>query len=134
MDMNNISWLDEIDWDDDGLVPAVAQDANSGRVLTLAWMNRESLQKSVLEGTACYWSRSRRKLWVKGESSGHTQVIREIRTDCDRDVILLLVEQSGGIACHTGRYSCFYSRLGEDGWEDLDPVLKAPEDIYKSNG
>ena len=101
-------WLDEIQWTEDGLVPAIAQDANNGDILMMAWMNRESLRLTVEEGQAVYWSRSRGKLWRKGESSGHQQVLRDIRLDCDADVVLLKVEQKGGIACHTGRRSCFY--------------------------
>lgn len=129
-----MSWLDQVAWDEDGLVPAVAQDAASGQVLMLAWMNREALKASILEGRAVYWSRSRGRLWRKGESSGHVQKLREVRLDCDADAVLLLVEQVGGIACHTGRARCFY-RLHEDGtWRDTDPVLRDPGDIYGSEG
>lgn len=125
-----MSWLDEIAWNDDGLVPAVAQDVESGRVLTLAWMNRNALEESIREGRAVYWSRSRGRLWRKGESSGHVQRLREVRVDCDADAILLLVEQVGGIACHTGRERCFY-RLYSDGvWRETDPVLRDPDEIY----
>jgi phosphoribosyl-AMP cyclohydrolase len=124
-------WLNEVKWDEQGLVPVIAQDAASGDVLMFAWMNREALEKTVQSGEAIYWSRSRRKLWHKGEESGHTQKVIEIRTDCDNDVVLLKVEQTGGIACHTGRRSCFFNKLGNSGWEEIEPVLKNPEDIYK---
>jgi phosphoribosyl-AMP cyclohydrolase len=123
--------LNEIKWDDQGLVPVIAQDATSGEVLMFAWMNREALEKTAAIGQAVYWSRSRRKLWHKGEESGHFQKVIEIRTDCDNDVVLLKVEQTGGIACHTGRKSCFFQRLDEGCWVAADPVLKDPEDIYK---
>lgn len=123
-------WLDEIKWDANGLVPAIAQDARSGKVLMMAWMNRESLQLTVDEGRAIYWSRSRQKLWRKGEESGHVQSIREIRLDCDADVILLSVEQVGGIACHTGRERCFYRQLQDGNWVETDEVLKDPDSIY----
>jgi phosphoribosyl-AMP cyclohydrolase len=123
-------WLDEIKWDANGLVPAIAQDAKSGKVLMMAWMNRESLQLTVDEGRAIYWSRSRQKLWRKGEESGHVQSIREIRLDCDADVILLSVEQVGGIACHTGRERCFYRQLQDGNWVETDKVLKDPDSIY----
>jgi phosphoribosyl-AMP cyclohydrolase len=125
-----VTWLDEVHWDANGLVAAVAQDAGTGRVLTVAWMNREALAATAAEGRAVYWSRSRSKLWRKGEESGHLQRIREIRLDCDADAIVLLVEQIGGIACHTGRVSCFFRRLTDGAWETLDPVLKDPKDIY----
>ncbi len=125
-------WLDRIRWNPDGLVPAIAQDADSGRVLMFAWMNREALQLTAAQGYAVYWSRSRRKLWHKGESSGHRQKIREIRLDCDNDVILLCVEQQGGIACHTGRESCFHQRLEKQQWRTVEPVIKDPEEIYHS--
>ena len=121
------SFLDTVRWNADGLVPAIAQDAGSGRVLTLAWMNRESLERTAASGEAHYWSRSRRKLWRKGESSGHVQRVREIRLDCDDDAILLVVEQAGGIACHTGRERCFYKRLEDGAWRDVDPVLRDPK-------
>ena len=123
-------WLDEIKWDADGLVPAIAQDADSGRVLMFAWMNRESLRLSTEEGQAVYWSRSRSKLWRKGEESGHVQRIKEMRLDCDADVILLSIEQVGGIACHTGRESCFYRRFEDGRWVEADAVLKNPDEIY----
>jgi len=126
-------WLDEIQWTEDGLVPAIAQDANNGDVLMMAWMNRESLRLTVEEGQAVYWSRSRGKLWRKGESSGHQQVLRDIRLDCDADVVLLKVEQKGGIACHTGRRSCFYRTLKDGQWVSADPVIKDPNTIYGSN-
>jgi len=124
------SWLDEIKWSADGLVPAIAQDASSGKVLTLAWMNREALRLTLQTKQAHYWSRSRGALWKKGEQSGHVQRVREIRLDCDGDAILVVVEQEGGIACHTGRESCFFRRLGEGSWEAVDPVRKSPEAIY----
>jgi len=123
-------WLDEVKWDADGLVPAIAQDAKTGRILMMAWMNRESLAQTAEKKEAVYWSRSRQKLWHKGESSGHTQKVKELRLDCDNDVIVMQIEQLGGIACHTGRESCFYKVLGEQGWEAVDPVLKDPKEIY----
>lgn len=130
-----MSWLDEVKFDSDGLIPAISQDSQSGRILMVAWMNREALEQTVTSGAAVFWSRSRGKLWRKGESSGHTQRVREIRLDCDADVILLDVEQIGGIACHTGRESCFYRKLDTSGheptWSSVDPVLKDPELIYK---
>ena len=126
-----MSWLDEVPWSGDGLIAAVAQDATSGRVLTVAWMNREALKQTAEKGEAVYWSRSRRKLWRKGEQSGHVQKVRELRLDCDADTILLQVEQVGGIACHTGRESCFYRKLEKGSWVTTDPVLKDPADIYK---
>ncbi|MEX0872910.1 MAG: phosphoribosyl-AMP cyclohydrolase [Aquisalimonadaceae bacterium] len=124
------SWLDEVAWDGNGLLPAIAQDAESGDILMVAWMNREALAETVARGVAVYWSRSRRRLWPKGESSGHVQRVLEVRLDCDSDVILLRVEQHGGIACHTGRRSCFFRRLKNGRWVTTDPVLKDPEDIY----
>jgi phosphoribosyl-AMP cyclohydrolase len=124
------SWLDEVRWNADGLVPAIAQDAGTGAVLTLAWMNREALAATVDTGLAHYWSRSRGRLWKKGESSGHVQTVREIRLDCDDDAILLRIEQAGGIACHTGRARCFHKRLDGGRWQDVDPVLKDPQAIY----
>lgn len=124
-------WLNEIKWDEQGLVPAIAQDAVTGEVLMFAWMNREALEKTAQLGEAIYWSRSRRKLWHKGEESGHTQKVVEIRTDCDNDVVLLKIEQTGGIACHTGRRSCFFNKLEKNGWQDVEPVLKDPKEIYK---
>jgi phosphoribosyl-AMP cyclohydrolase len=125
------SWLNKVNWSDDGLVPAIAQDAASGRVLMVAWMDREALRRTVETGEAIYWSRSRKKLWHKGEESGHVQKVKEIRLDCDADVILLQIEQSGGIACHTGRESCFYSKLENGEWKSTDAVLKNPDEIYK---
>lgn len=124
-------WLEKIKWSPEGLVPAVAQDAGSGRVLMVAWMNREALQETARTGEVHYWSRSRAKLWHKGEESGHVQQVREIRLDCDADVIVLAVEQVGGIACHTGRQSCFYQKLENGEWVVVDPVLKDPKDIYR---
>jgi phosphoribosyl-AMP cyclohydrolase len=123
-------WLDEVAFDAAGLIPAIAQDAAGGRILMFAWMNREALALTRQTGFAHYWSRSRGKLWRKGEESGHLQKVSEIRLDCDEDVILLMIEQVGGIACHTGRASCFYRRLEDSGWVDADPVLKAPGEIY----
>jgi phosphoribosyl-AMP cyclohydrolase len=127
----NDSWLNKVNWAQDGLVPAVAQEAGSGRVLTLAWMNREALMKTAQTGEAHYWSRSRKKLWHKGEESGHVQKVSAIRLDCDEDVILIEVEQIGGIACHTGRHSCFFQKLEGDNWVVTDPVIKDPRDIYR---
>jgi len=129
--VNNDTWLNKVNWSDDGLVPAIAQDAASGRVLMVAWMNREALKRTAESGEAVYWSRSRKKLWHKGEESGHVQRVKEIRLDCDNDVVLLQVEQQGGIACHTGRASCFFSKLENGQWLETDPVIKAPEEIYK---
>ncbi len=126
------AWLDELTWDKDGLIPAIAQDAETNDVLMFAWMNRDALARTVETGEAVYFSRSRGRLWHKGEESGHTQKIREIRIDCDNDVVLLKIEQVGGIACHTGRRSCFFQKYLADGrWEAVDPVLKDPKDIYK---
>jgi len=124
------SYLDEIRWNADGLVPAIAQEATTGRVLTLAWMNREAMARTQASGFAHYWSRSRRKLWKKGESSGHVQAVREIRLDCDQDAVLLVVDQAGGIACHTGHARCFFRRLDQGQWRDVEPVMKPPEAIY----
>lgn len=126
-----MSWLDEIQWTDDGLVPVIAQDHATGKVMMFAWMNHESLALSVKEGRAIYWSRSRNKLWRKGEESGHVQNIKDIRLDCDNDVILMQIEQVGGIACHTGRERCFYKQLQDNKWAEVEPVLKDPKDIYK---
>lgn len=125
------AWLDAVAWDAQGLVPAIAQDAVSGEVLMFAWMNRESFFLTVAEGRAVYWSRSRSRLWRKGEESGHVQWVKEIRLDCDHDAVLLKVEQVSGMACHTGRKSCFFQRLEAGVWQVVDPVIKAPEDIYK---
>ena len=137
-----MNWLDQIKWDDKGLVPVIAQENASGDVLMFAWMNREALQKTAELGRAVYLSRSRNRLWFKGEESGHVQTVHDIRLDCDNDVVLLKVTQQGhepGIACHTGRHSCFYQRYqpGQPGseangeWQSVDPVLKDPETIYK---
>lgn len=123
-------WLDAVQWNEDGLVPAVAQDADSGKVLMVAWMNREALQATADSGKVVYWSRSRRRLWRKGEESGHEQRVRDIRLDCDGDVILVRVQQQGGIACHTGRESCFFQQLQGDRWVEVDPVIKSPDQIY----
>jgi len=123
-------WLNEVPWDKDGLVPVITQEFSTGRVLTLAWMNREALTLTADKGEAVYWSRSRRKLWRKGEESGHTQKVRELRLDCDSDAILLRVDQAGGIACHTGRESCFFRKLENGRWVATDPVLKDPAVIY----
>ncbi len=125
------NWIDEVKWDREGLVPALAQDVADGRILMVAWMNREALRLTAATGHAVYWSRSRGRLWHKGEKSGHQQAVKEIRLDCDNDVVLLLVEQTGGIACHTGRRSCFHQRLENDHWITVDPVLKDPAAIYK---
>ena len=123
-------WLDEIKWGDDGLVPAIAQETGTGKVLMMAWMNREALQLTVQEGRAIYWSRSRNKLWRKGEESGNVQVLKDIRLDCDNDVILLEVEQLGGVACHTGRHNCFYKQLQDGKWQVVAPVKKKPDEMY----
>ncbi len=123
-------WLDEVTWNSDGLVTAVAQEAATGDVLMVAWMNREALRLTLEEGYAVYWSRSRQRLWRKGEESGHRQKIVEIRLDCDGDTVLLKVEQIGGIACHTGRHHCFFRRLDRERWNTVEPVLKNPETIY----
>lgn len=125
------NWLDEIHWGTDGLVPAIAQEAGSGIVLMVAWMNREALTLTAREGRAIYWSRSRGKLWRKGEESGHVQLIKDIRLDCDNDVVLLSVEQQGGIACHTGRHNCFFKQLRDETWVSVEPVLKDPKQIYR---
>ncbi len=124
-------WISRVRWNDDGLVAAIAQDAASGRVLMLAWMNREALERTAATRRAVYFSRSRARLWVKGEESGNFQTVREIRLDCDGDAVLLLVEQTGGVACHTGRESCFYSRLDGEQWQIIDPVLVDPGRLYK---
>lgn len=126
-----MSWLDEINWDVNGLVPVIAQEHDTGDVVMFAWMNREALQLSVDTKQAVYWSRSRNKLWRKGEESGHVQKIHEIRLDCDEDVILLKIEQVGGIACHTGRHSCFFKKLDNENWLVDQSVIKNPEEIYK---
>lgn len=129
-----MNWLDDIRWDDQGLVPVIAQEASTGDVLMFAWMNREALARTAEIGEAVYWSRSRSRLWHKGEESGHTQKVQSIRMDCDNDVVLLSVEQLGhtpGIACHTGRHSCFFQKYEQGRWVSVDPVLKDPEHIYK---
>ena len=128
---NSADFIGQVAWNRDGLVPAIAQDAQSGRILMVAWMDREALALTVEEGRAVYWSRSRNKLWRKGEQSGHVQWVEEIRLDCDEDVILLKVRQIGGIACHTGRESCFYRVLKDGQWQAVEPVIEAPETIYK---
>lgn len=125
-----MNWIDEIKWNDDGLVCAIAQEAGSGTVLMQAWMNREALERSVALGEAVYWSRSRQRLWHKGEESGHTQKIRAMRLDCDGDTVLLEVEQIGGIACHTGRHDCFFRRFEAGAWVVEQPVIKNPDQIY----
>jgi phosphoribosyl-AMP cyclohydrolase len=129
------TWLDAIHFDDNGLLPAIAQDFDTGDILMVAWMNAESLEETIATGRAVYWSRSRKRLWRKGEESGHVQIVHEIRLDCDGDVVLLKVKQEGGIACHTGRASCFFRRLegqtDQASWVTVDPVLKDPELIYK---
>lgn len=128
----NNDWLDSIKWDADGLVPAIAQDVHSQRVLMVAWMNREALQLTVQEGRGIYWSRSRNRLWRKGEESGNVQQLHELRLDCDADVIILQVEQIGGIACHTGRQSCFYRVLKDGEWQTVDSVITDPATLYKN--
>jgi len=128
---SSTEWLDAVRFDAAGLVTAIAQEAGTGAILMVAWMNREALAETVRSGRAVYWSRSRKRLWRKGEESGHAQAVREIRLDCDGDVVLLTVEQAGGIACHTGRRSCFFSRLQDDRWIVVDPVLRDPETIYR---
>ncbi|MEN9725112.1 MAG: hypothetical protein RLZZ98_621 [Pseudomonadota bacterium] len=125
-----MSWLDDIKWSD-GLVPVIAQELGTKQVLMFAFMNREALQLTVETGYAVYWSRSRNKLWRKGEESGHQQKVHELRLDCDGDVILMTVEQKGGIACHTGRHDCFFQKLENGAWKTDKPVIKNPEDIYK---
>ena len=125
-----LPWLAALKWDENGMIPAIAQEATSGRVVMFAWMNREALQETLATGNAVYWSRSRQRLWHKGEESGHFQKLRSIRADCDGDVLLLCVDQVGGIACHTGRESCFFLELQGERWVPADPVLKNPEEIY----
>ncbi|MBI1195299.1 MAG: phosphoribosyl-AMP cyclohydrolase [Gammaproteobacteria bacterium] len=124
------AWLDAVKWNADGLVAAIAQEAATGQILMQAWMNRESLALTASLGHAVYWSRSRQRLWHKGESSGHVQEVKEIRLDCDGDAVLLIVEQLGGIACHTGRHHCFFRRLEGDDWQVVDPVVRQPKEIY----
>ena len=125
------SWLSKVNWTREGLVPVIAQEVGSGQVLMFAWMDREALKQTVETGEAVYWSRSRKKLWHKGEESGHVQKVKDIRLDCDEDVLLLSVEHMGGIACHTGRHSCFFQKLEDGTWVNTEPVLKDPAEIYK---
>ena len=131
--MSDVSWLDQLRWTEEGLMPVIAQQAKTGQVLMFAWMNRESLTLTVSEGYAVYWSRSRQRLWRKGEESGHRQKVINLFMDCDEDVILLKIDQEGGIACHTGRESCFYRSLIDGQWQTVEPVLKDPETIYKKS-
>ncbi|MGB8338411.1 MAG: phosphoribosyl-AMP cyclohydrolase [Burkholderiales bacterium] len=126
------SWLSKVNWTQDGLVPVIAQEAGSGKVLMFAWMNREALKQTAQTGEAVYWSRRRKKLWRKGEESGHVQKVKSIRLDCDEDVLLIIVEQLGGIACHTGRHHCFFNKLEKEEWIITDPVLKEPTEMYKN--
>jgi phosphoribosyl-AMP cyclohydrolase len=130
--MTKAAFLNEVKWDPQGLVPAIAQDAETGRILMMAWMNSEALCLTLEKNEAVYWSRSRNRLWHKGESSGHQQFVKEVRLDCDGDVIVLMIEQRGGIACHTGRESCFYRVFRDGDWHTVDPVLKNPDEIYGS--
>jgi len=127
---SNAKWLKKVRWDENGLVPVIAQEAATGDILMFAWMNRDALARTVELGEAVYWSRSRKKLWHKGEESGHTQKVLEMRLDCDEDVILLKIEQAGGIACHTGRHSCFFQKFDGEDWQAVEPVLQDPETIY----
>jgi len=127
---SNAKWLKKVRWDENGLVPVIAQEALTGDILMFAWMNRDALARTVELGEAVYWSRSRKKLWHKGEESGHTQKVLEMRLDCDEDVILLKIEQAGGIACHTGRHSCFFQKFDGEDWQAVEPVLQDPETIY----
>lgn len=124
------TWLSKINWAEDGLIPVIAQEANSGKILMVAWMNRDALRLTVEKREAVYWSRSRKKLWHKGEESGHIQKIKDIYLDCDEDVLLLIVEQIGGIACHTGRHNCFFQKLEDNKWVITSPVIKDPGEIY----
>ena len=124
------TWLNKVNWSREGLIPVVAQEVGSNKILTLAWMNRDALKLTVERGEAVYWSRSRRKLWRKGEESGHVQIVREILLDCDQDAVVLKVQQTGGIACHTGRHSCFFLSLDGQDWVEAELVLKDPKDIY----
>jgi phosphoribosyl-AMP cyclohydrolase len=126
-----MSWLDKVKWNDDGLTPVITQEFETKQVLTLAWMNKQSLQLTAETGHAIYWSRSRQKLWHKGEESGNQQIIKSIRLDCDNDAILLEVIQKGGVACHTGRHHCFYNKLVDEEWQAIEPVLKDPKEMYK---
>ena len=125
-----MSWLDQVAWTSDGLVPVIAQEKDTGKILMFAWMNREALQLTRDTGHAVYFSRSRNQLWHKGEESGHTQIVHDIRLDCDDDVVLITVEQLGGIACHTGRHNCFFQQLQDDAWVTVEPVIKDPKAIY----
>jgi phosphoribosyl-AMP cyclohydrolase len=127
---DTLAWLDKVQWTSEGLVPVIAQEVGTGKVLMFAWMNREALRLTNETGHAVYFSRSRNKLWHKGEESGHTQIVHEVRLDCDEDVVLLSVEQIGGIACHTGRHNCFFQKLENDDWVTVDPVIKDPKEIY----
>lgn len=131
-DITKPQWLDAVKWNGDGLVPAIAQDASTGRILMMAWMNRDALALTAETGKAVYWSRSRGQLWKKGESSGHEQQIQQIQLDCDGDTVLLSVIQKGGIACHTGTQSCFFRTLNDSDWTATEAVLKNPDDIYES--
>ncbi|TFW10785.1 phosphoribosyl-AMP cyclohydrolase [Massilia arenosa] len=131
--MTTSAWLKKIKWDEHGLVPVIAQEAATGDILMFAWMNREALERTVATGEAVYWSRSRKKLWHKGEESGHVQTVREIRLDCDEDVVLLKIEQKGGIACHTGRHSCFFQKYENGDWQTVEPVLQDPDTIYSKS-
>lgn len=131
-DLNpELNWLDALNFNEEGLIPAIAQELETGVILMQAWMNREALQLTVETGSAVYWSRSRQKLWRKGEESGHEQKVRALRTDCDGDAVLLLVEQTGGIACHTGRKSCFFYALIGEQWRSVEPVLRDPKEMYR---
>jgi phosphoribosyl-AMP cyclohydrolase len=131
--MSDVGWIDEIKFDPSGLIPAIAQDAETGRVLMVAWMNRAAVTETVKTGTAVYWSRRREQLWHKGEQSGHVQQVQELQLDCDGDVLVLKVAQSGGIACHTGRQSCFFRTLKDGKWVTVDPVLKSHDEIYRND-
>ena len=124
------SWLERINWNDDSLVPVIVQEIGTRQVLMHAWMNRDSLEQTLQSGKATYWSRSRKKLWVKGEASGHYQFVESIQIDCDNDALLIIVKQKGNIACHTGRYRCFFTKLVEGSWIETEKILKNPEDIY----
>jgi phosphoribosyl-AMP cyclohydrolase len=130
MEQINTDWIDEVNFDDSGLIPVIAQDLESQRVLMVAWMDKNALIETVKTGLATYWSRSRAQLWRKGESSGHEQFVKSVQLDCDGDVLTLLVEQKGNVACHTGRNSCFFRVLTKDGWQISEPVLKDPKEIY----
>jgi phosphoribosyl-AMP cyclohydrolase len=130
MEQTNTAWIDEVNFNNEGLIPVIAQDFESHRVLMVAWMNKTALLETVKTGSATYWSRSRDQLWRKGESSGHEQSVKSIQLDCDSDVLTLIVEQKGNIACHTGRNSCFFRVLTKDGWQISEPVLKDPKEIY----